>query len=256
MKLPARIKNRVSIKACGCMLSMCFALTLSPLALSAQTEAENEAAEEQTPGTTADKQSNPFFPHTMYVTLGAIGILNASDPAQSAPSPILFTPGFAAVWKLYSDVVEVDLEGRLSLFMNYYLWHNDNALPAETEHRTAFVTTIMIDIPVIVSYTFGVHTFYVGAGLALAPRLSFLAWNADMYHPEAKDEVKKIGTWFWSMGRFLYPEIVLAWDVPLNNGWKTGLDMRLYFPLGNGAAKDKNGLDGGMLSLAVKIVFP
>jgi hypothetical protein len=271
-------KNYMPLKNAFCTLALGAFLFAGAQNLAAQETASDETALPETapgetappeiaPGETApqeppvtesvpSKPRNPLLPSTMYVTLGAIGILNAADPTQSAPSPILFTPGFGAGWNVYSGLVGVDVEGRLSFFMNYYLWRNENALPAEIEHLVAFVTSIVLDIPVMVSFKLGPHAFRAGAGIAFVPRLSFLAWNADMGHPEAQDEVKEIGSWFFEKARFIYPEIVAGWDTALNNGWRAGLELRAYIPMANGAAVDENALDGGMMSIAVKLIFP
>jgi hypothetical protein len=201
-----------------------------------------------------------LLPDTMYVTLGAIGILNTMDVGTSAPSPILFSPGFAAGWDIWRGAFSISAEGRLSFFMSYYLWDGKAALPAEIEHRTAFVTTLLLDIPVLYSQEFGSHAIYAGAGVALSPRFCFLAWNVKPLDSgatgSAEGDVKEISTWFYEEGRFAYAELVLGWDYALNNGWRAGFDLRIYFPFGNGANAQNNPLDGGMLSLAVKICLP
>jgi hypothetical protein len=208
----------------------------------------------------AGKPRGPFMPDTMYLTLGPVGILNTADAVTSAPSPILFTPGFAAGWNVYENFFSISVEGRLSFFMNHYLWDGQNALPAEIEHRTAFVTTILLDIPVLYTQEFGPHAIHAGLGLAFAFRLSFLAWNVKPSDSgasgDAAGDVGLIGAWFYQKGRFIYPELVLGWDCAIGNGWRAGIDARVYFPLGNGANAAANPLDGGMASLAVRICLP
>jgi hypothetical protein len=205
-------------------------------------------------------QDSPLKPDTMYLTLGAIGILNTMDVAVSAPSPILFTPGFAAGWNIFESFFAISVEGRFSLFMSYYLWDGKNALPAEIEHRTAFVSTMMLDIPVLYNQEFGSHALHAGLGIAFMPRLSFLAWNVKPSDSgasgDAAGDVERIGAWFYDKGRFICPELVFGWDYALENGWRAGAELRVYFPLGNGANAENNPMDGGMMSVSVKICLP
>jgi hypothetical protein len=201
-----------------------------------------------------------LFPDTMYATLGVVGILNTMDVTTSAPSPVLFSPGFAAGWDVWRDFFSISVEGRLSVFMTHYLWDGRAALPAEIEHRTAFVTAFALDIPALYNQEFGSHAIHAGAGVALVPRFSFLAWNVKPSDSgasgSAEGDVAAIGKWFSQKGRFVYAELVFGWDYALNNGWRAGFDMRFYFPFGNGANAENNPVDGGMLSLAVRICLP
>jgi hypothetical protein len=207
-----------------------------------------------------DTPRSPLAPDTMYLTLGAVGILNTMDASTSAPSPILFTPGFAAGWNIVGHSFSLSVEGRFSFFMSYYLWDGENALPAEVEQRTAFVTTMLLDIPVLFNLEFGRHAIHAGPGIAFAPRLSFLAWNVKPSDSgasgDAGGDVERISAWFYEKARFIYPEFAFGWDYALESGWRAGVDLRVYFPLANGANAENNPLDGSMASVSVKFCLP
>jgi hypothetical protein len=259
MKLKMKLIGQSFFKKFLCLPVFIIALAATAQESPAQPEMPAPPPAATVPQEASNSRS-PFYPTTMYVTLGAIGILNAMDVPTSAPSPILFTPGFAAGWDVYRDFFTISVEGRLSFFMSPYIWDGENALPGEYENRTAFVTALILDIPVLYTQEFGNHTIHAGLGFAFVPRFSSLAWNVK---PEASGasgtaagDVEEISTWFYQKARILYPEIVFAWDYYLSNGWRAGFDVRAYIPFGNGAAADEHPLNGGMLSIAVKIVLP
>lgn len=194
--------------------------------------------------------------HTMsyFFTMGPMGILNTESSTKSAPSPIVFTVGFGI--KIPDDT-RISFEPRAVFFTNYYLWDGENALPAEVENRTAIALSMLLDIPVVMTFYKGQHSFEAGTGLALLTRYGILAGGVSSSDTgetgSASGDVDKINNWFWTGAHFLYPEIVMAWNYRINDRLQAGLEQHLYFPLGS--MINGRGLDAMMYTVSARIMF-
>ncbi|AEE16261.1 hypothetical protein [Treponema brennaborense] len=240
----------------------------APVTAQPQVTVQSPAAEASSEAVLPDKTPLPL---SFFFTAGVNAMQNTAAKTVSAPSPILFSLGFglqfpAGGW--------VSFEPRVSFFMQYYLWNsivaNGSALPAEIENRTAWVPSLLLDVPAVFSINVHRHTFFAGAGIAFLIRYGFLAGNvgSDEYGDSAfpnstqltaADAVKKINHWFWNDLRFLYPELLFGWNMLLPNGWKAGIEIRGYVPLGNlaaGTVAETGFFDTGIITCAARLTLP
>lgn len=193
-----------------------------------------------------------------FLTAGLLGILNTHSGTHSAPSPILFSPGFGADIHLHENLF---LQPRINLFYTYYLWNRNMALPAEVENRTATVPALLLDVPVVCSIAErGTMTAQAGGGLALLARFGILSngvsagdKNRDYPNRTAKQDVSDINAFFYQDFRWLYPELTGNIMFTLSNGWKVGASGTLYIPLGSIMSGD--GLNSTMLNLCARLVY-
>lgn len=237
-----------------------FLITL-PCTIFAQTENEPEVTQNQN-GTELSAEITPNqdepenlpkatiadsgVPSILVVTAGPLGILNTKK--NSAPSPILFSIGAGAQIKLAKNI---SFTPHGQFFGTYYLWENGQALPAELEHRTAYVPSIMVDIPVTCDIYAGNSIFRIGLGASLLLRFAARASDVPTSEKSSIDEMNK---WLWQNGRFFYPSAQLSWDYVLDNGAAVGLGAKAYFSLGGFLDGDK--LDRSMIMLSVRLVPP
>lgn len=189
-----------------------------------------------------------------FITLGGIFTLNNEGGTKSAVSPITFSTAIGAVWPNNSLL---SFQPRLSFFTMYYIWNGKEALPSEVENRTALSLSFLLDIPAVFSFRVNKNTFETGLGLALLARIGILAPGVKGSETgasgSASSDVEKINEWFWSAGRFLYPELIFSWDYKISERLRAGLDLRWYIPLG--ALCTGHGLDTTMFALATKLIF-
>lgn len=177
------------------------------------------------------------LPTTVYLNLG--------DKKDSAPSPILFTPGIGFIWPNESFLA---FEPSANFFYNYYLWHDGKALPAEIENRTATTLSVLLDLPVVFTLNIAKSRFKVNAGAAFLMRFG---WQSEGTDPSASEELKLINDYFWGKGRFLYLSGAVSWMIPTTNNTKFGPFMTIYAPVGSIFARE--GLNGMIISVGLKI---
>lgn len=194
------------------------------------------------------------FKISPYFNIGTQITLNLASKQTSAPSPVNFYIGGGAIIPLTEMIT---LEPHLDFWMMYYLFDGKDALPAEVEHRTATALCFMLDVPVGFNFKSGNHTFTPGAGLGLFMRFAILSNGVkpDDYGitGTAKSDNEKIGEWFWSNMRFLYPEIFFSWDYKVSDFMRAGLTAKVYFPIGQ--LFSGNGMDGMIFNLTSRFVF-
>ena len=193
-----------------------------------------------------------------FMTAGLLGILNMHSGTHSAPSPILFSPGFGV--DIYMTK-KLFLQPHANIFYTYYLWNKDMALPAEVENRTATVPALLLDVPAVWNIVERNTMFVqVGGGLAVLARFGILSNgvsendpNRDYPNRTAKEDVSDINSFFYQDMRWLYPELTGTIMFALSNGWKLGASTTLYIPLGSLISGD--GFNSAMLNLCVRLVY-
>lgn len=158
----------------------------------------------------------------------------------SAPSPIAGIIGAGYRHHLRSRLV---IAPSVSLFALRYLWgeSSQRALPAEIEHRTAYVPTLMLDCPVLYTFERGQFLYSFGGGLSFLARFGFLdsGVDADEIRTDAGEtltageQVSEINKYLWSSLRFIYPTLQGSVRYKLETGWGAGLILRAGLPVFN-----------------------
>ena len=155
----------------------------------------------------------------------------------SAPSPII---NFLEVEYRHSILPALDFAPSLSLVpLQYMLWENERALPAEIENRTAWVPALYLDLPFLYHFEKSKFTFAFGGGPSIYIRYGFLAPGVDadeQYEYEelnAAEQVAEINDYLWGDGRWFYPTVQTEFRYQLATGWGAGLTLRVGIPIFN-----------------------
>ena len=197
----------------------------------------------------AEENKSPNLTYALYPNMG-INIQYNAAPLPSAPSPVLFSFGLGfdlGFYETFAFRPDMQFSG------TYYLLQDDSALPSSPENRTAYVTSILLDIPVCYIIPIKKTQFYFGAGLALYIRAAFLASKVPS---SEKESVMTINQYFWSKARFLYPSLQLGWDFLTSKDSSFGFNAKILFPLGNaGNSEAYSWFQDGIISLSVRFKF-
>ncbi|MCR4789660.1 MAG: hypothetical protein K5839_01120 [Treponemataceae bacterium] len=170
-------------------------------------------------------------------------------PLPSAPSPVLFSFGGGVRFNILSFLT---FQPHAQFFATYYLLQDGNALPASPENRTAYVPSMLLDLPFIFTIPVKNTEFNAGLGLAFFMRAAFLASKVPSSEQE---DVDAMNSYFWSGLRFFYPSINLGWDFTLSRETSCGLFAKLFFPLGNFSDDAYSLAQDGIMILGAKISF-
>jgi len=192
---------------------------------------------------------NADLTYAVFPSMGTNIQYNAA-PLPSAPSPVLFSFGLGFDLGFYETFA---FRPDLQFSGSYYLLQDTSALPASPENRTAYVTSILLDMPVCYIVPIKKTQFYFGAGLALYIRAAFLASKVPS---SEKESVTAINQYFWSNARFLYPSLQLGWDFLTSKDSSFGFNAKILFPLGNaGNSEAYSWFQDGIISLSVRFKF-
>ncbi len=176
------------------------------------------------------------------VTVGPLGILNTQE--NSAPSPIAFSIGAGAQIELLD---QMSITPHAHFFANYYTWKDGQAVPAEIENRSAYVPSIMLDIPATWDIKTGKSIFRLGGGVSFLFRFAFRANHV----PETVEaDLANINEWFYKGAEFFYPSIQASWDYTLDDGITVGVGAKAYLPVGS--LIKGIGLNNGIASIGVR----
>lgn len=167
------------------------------------------------------------------------------DKQHSAPSPIVFNPGFGIIWP---NEGFISIEPSLNFYYSYYLWYDGRALPAEIENRTSTTLSFMLDIPAVFTLPINTTKLKLDIGASMLMRFGWLSNGAN----EAQD-VEMINHYFWSQARFLYLSGGITWMVGLPSKTKFGPFAKFYLPLGSLIANEE--LNGMIISAGLKVSF-
>ncbi|MCQ2583957.1 MAG: hypothetical protein MJ185_00075 [Treponema sp.] len=173
--------------------------------------------------------------------------LNTGDKKASAPSPVVFNPGFGCV---FPNDYWVSFQPGLSFYYSYYLWYEGRALPAEIENRTATTLSFMLDLPAVFSVPVGSTKLEINAGPSVLMRFG---WKANGTSDAEAEDVNAINSYFWAKARYLYFSSGISWQVSLQPGTTFGPFFTFYLPAGSLIAHE--GMNGMVLSAGLKITL-
>ncbi len=183
---------------------------------------------------------------TFFITAGPNVLFNFDTEFRSAPSPMMFSAGFGAHIPIRDFL---DFSPHIAFFSNYYLFEDGIAFPAEIEHRTALVPSLLIDFPVEYKLPLRKSLLTLGGGLSILTRYAFLATGV----PDSeKDDIKEINSYLWGGARWLYPMLQAGWDYVLPSGIATGALVRAYFPLGSFIDPNPSAFQSMILSFSLR----
>lgn len=183
---------------------------------------------------------------------GFHNILNLEKPSDTpvqtyngAPSPVLFAPSFTVKLLLAENVT---LEPGVELCFTNYLFKDNKAYPAEIENRTAFVTSLLLDVPAVYTFRLSEHnSLFAGGGLAFNIRFGIRAANVTI--SEAGSDISNINKYFYQKARFIYPSVQFGWNYKIEDGYEMGLKGKLYIPITS--LITKNGFDEGIIGVYI-----
>ncbi len=180
---------------------------------------------------------------TVLITAGPLGILNTHP--LSAPSPIQLSIGVGSQIKLQDSM---SITPHAQFFANYYAWEDEQVLPSPIEHRSAYIPSIMLDIPLTYDIRTENNIFRIGGGISFLFRFAILANNVPS---TVQDDIDNMNAWFWQGAEFLYPSIQLSWDYIFEDGLTVGLGAKAYLPVGS--LIKGNGINNGIASIGVRL---
>lgn len=190
----------------------------------------------------------PFFLQSqtspLLITIKPLGILNTVK--ESAPSPVLLSFGIGAQLPFLSFM---SFTPHAQVFATYYSWNEGQkeAIFSEVEQRTAYVPSILVDLPLSFDFYVKKSIFRLGTGLAFDIRFAILAKNIATSEKTSVDYINK---WLWQKGRFLYPMLQFSWDYIFPNGMSVGIGIKGY--IAARMAIEKKTLHGSMLFIGIR----
>lgn len=209
---------------------------------------ETDNSEQSNARSISIDKNKSFFEQSDFILKLPVSVyLNTIDTAHSAPSPILFSPGFGFIWPTESFI---SFEPTLSFFTSYYLLYEGKALPAEIENRTATTLNFLLDIPVAFALNLTHTKVQLNAGVAMLMRFG---WKANGAESVSDNEISEINKYFWANTRFLYISGAASLIFNLPAGTKIGPFFSLFLPVGSIFAAE--GLNGMMMSVGLKVSF-
>ncbi len=167
-----------------------------------------------------------------WLARGGMLVLPEDNGMESDPSPILFSPGAAARLSFFHYFA---LEISLDFYMTHYLYSDtlDRAVPAAIENRSAFVIGSVLGIQAVYLFKpLDSWTIRVYAGPAIDIRISLTAGGLEgADQKDAASQTKKVSSYFWEQGRWLYPVAGIGMDFAVNDDLLLGFDLRTWFPM-------------------------
>ncbi len=179
------------------------------------------------------------------ITAGPLGILNTQE--NSAPSPIVFSVGAGAQIQILE---QMSVSPHISFFANYYMWELEQVVPAEIEHRSAYVPSLLLDIPATWDIRTSNSIFRLGGGVSFLFRFALLANNVPS---SVQEDIDNMNEWFWQGGEFFYPHVQLSWDYMLENDMFVGLGAKAYLPVGS--LIKGQGVHNGIATIGIRLGF-
>ena len=171
---------------------------------------------------------------------GTLLFFPESNGNASAPMPILPSLGGTASYR-YSELF--DIEVSLDLYGNTYDYDYDlkRVVPANDEFRSAFVIGLILGFQPVFRFNPKGDKFTIRSygGLAFDLRIVFPAYgikdnewhqSGDGHTNTVGDARKKINSYFWGSGRFIYLVAGGGIDFPLTDSFDLGLDLRIWIP--------------------------
>lgn len=197
------------------------------------------------------------FSPSFFLSFGPMVLVNTDSTAESAPSPVMYALGGGLDFFPESSF---SFQTKVSFFTNYYLWTGEEAKPAEVENRTATAISFLLDLCGGKKWIFGKNSISLDGGLGFLFRYGILSNGVEesdknpVTGTSAKDDIKDINSDFFDFMNMIYPEIAFSYSRSIFDGWKAGVESRIYFPLGS--LSNGGGFDNMLFSLSFKLNFP
>jgi hypothetical protein len=168
---------------------------------------------------------------------GSVLLFPEDNGNRGGPMPVLPAPGAALAYSIWGP-----LSAELSLdlyFTNYkYDFEWNRALPAEIEHRSAFVFGILTGVQALARFSLLDNlTLRAYGGPAADFRIITLALDlhpddfSGLPETDAQIQADAVREYFWSRGRWFLPVVGAGIDYEINEKFLIGLDFRTWFPL-------------------------
>ena len=160
--------------------------------------------------------------------LGVIFMPNL-DPDKETPNLVTYVLGCGAIIPLEKE--PLSFEPAVDIYTNYYeLDALGRGIPTTVEERSAFVIGLIIDAPLVYSWTLDEEekwTLSCGGGPAFDIRVGFLAAE------EGKEDLGSINAYFWKSLRFFQPTTFVRGEYRLTERVGFGFAIRAYWPIFN-----------------------
>jgi hypothetical protein len=194
---------------------------------------------------------------------GSILFFPEDNGSASAPMPILPSLGGGVFYTL-NDLLA--LEASLDIYGTSYDYNYSlgRAVPANDEHRSAFVTGLLLGLQPVFRWNPLGDKFTVRAygGLSFDLRMIFSASGIDDDDPHTNgytvgDARSEITSYFWGGGRFVFLHAGGGMDFPiLDNSFQLGFDLRIWFPIWRiWSGENLPGIEGFRFGAGLRITF-
>ncbi|MCL2834495.1 MAG: hypothetical protein FWD78_15090 [Treponema sp.] len=210
-------------------LSIILGIMIFPgLALPLAAQTSNNLAGESLP-----VRDNPFTHGSLFFQ-GSILFFLEDNGNLSDPMPILPGPGVGYGISPFANE-SIRLEATLDMYFTTYGYKLGRPVPAAWENRSAFVwgNVLAIQAGYFFEITRGMTIRVYGGPAAdlravlIAPDLNEAVDPMD----EIRSETSAVFNYFWSAGRWFLPVMGAGMDFNLNEKFKLGFDMRVWFPV-------------------------
>lgn len=139
----------------------------------------------------------------------------------------------------------------------------ERPLPTEIENRTAYVPSLLLDLPLVAQWENGRFSWFAGGGLGILARWAFLEPGvpADAINTDetltASEQVSEINGYNWASARWFYPTLQAGLKYRLETGWGGGLALRTAIPVFNlWSSPEVPFIDSLMITAALTITPP
>lgn len=183
-----------------------------------------------------------------------------SNTGNKADTPAGIAVNFGGEYE-YRALKHLNISPSLDFSFFHYGLINGRAHICEIENRTALTFTLLADIPVLASFDINSWNVSFGGGVSFLVRFGVLDFGVKPNEKNftgitAKEEVKKINSFFWKNGRFIYPSFRFKAAYTFESGWKTGLQAKLFLPISNAWDKAKPQFSDGIILQIGIIIHP
>lgn len=230
-----------------------FIIILSFNLYSQEAEEKKEAAAEE-----VTKESLIKKPSDFGFYLGT-EIIFSSLKQQAAP-PVGVSLNLGAEYE-YKEIKYLSIIPSLDFSLFHYGLHNQKAYICEIENRAGLAMSFLLDTPFMARFDIKSWTISFGGGLAFFIRYALLEPGIAPSSPgsgglSSAAEVKAINKYFWKKGRFFYPSLRFKTEYTFPSGWKTGFQIKTFFPLSNAWDKTANKWSDGLIIQTGVVLHP
>lgn len=202
-------------------------------------------------------EAQSFFSKVSWFFQGSVLFFPENNGLASDPMPILPSPGAGASYPINSIF-------RAELTLDFYMTHYgydytlDRAVPAAIENRSSLVIGSLLGIQAAAYFDVtSFMTVRVYGGPAADLRIVVVAGDLNSYDmDDAARQTNSVRSYFWSRGRWLMPVIGTGVDFALNEGFKLGIDFRVWVPAYRlWAGGDLPGIEGWRFGPGIRLTI-